>query len=557
LESTANRKLLLTSVCQPFGEEHGDGFGVSYEGSHQIMWAQGIFRTRGTTTQWGIDFIAENLQIPTTTLHYPTMRRFISEIKKGYDYVGIAFVSPTLHKMIPMVQAIRQHAPATKIILGGYGTALGDEQLGPYADHICHGEGVAFMRRLLGERVDAPIVQPDITQTQRMFGMPLLSRTGYVFAGLGCPNGCDFCATSYYFDRKHIMILPDGPAILRAIQQIRARHPDITTIWINDEDFLLNETRGRSFLEAIRQSSLPPLSLSVFSSVKALSKYKASELVEMGIDWIWVGFEAKRAGYAKMQGRPYPELFADLRAHGISIMASMIIGFDYQTPETIEEEFEELIALRPSMSQFLIYGPAHGTPSHARLQAEGRLNNMLLSEHHLHDGFSLGFEHPHIGAEQMSAIQRGLYREEFRRLGPSVFRVAEDYLEGHVALRDHPATRVRAKAARYGQDAHCAAKVIRAAKRYLSPDLYPWLEGLRDRLLHEVGPLTPKDRVIERLAPVILAREHFKLHHDVGLQPEFTRRSYRTGSPKLSVRALIDAAASLIPGPLLVPPQGR
>ena len=38
----------------------------------------------------------------------------------------------------------------------------------------------------------------------------LLEETGYVFAGLGCPNGCDFCATSHYFKRRHIRFLPDG-----------------------------------------------------------------------------------------------------------------------------------------------------------------------------------------------------------------------------------------------------------------------------------------------------------------------------------------------------------
>ncbi len=158
------RRLLLSSVCQPFGVEFGDGFGSSYEGSHQIMWAQGIFRTRATTTQWGIELIAANLQIPTTTLHYPTMDQFIAELRRGYDYVGIAFVSPTLHKLIPMVGAIRRHSPRSKIILGGYGTALGAQRLAPYADHICRGEGVRFMRELLGEPVDAPILQPDITQ---------------------------------------------------------------------------------------------------------------------------------------------------------------------------------------------------------------------------------------------------------------------------------------------------------------------------------------------------------------------------------------------------------
>ena len=233
------KKVLLSSVTQPFGVQHGDGFGVSYEGSHQIMWAQGVFRPRATTTQWGIDFIAANLRAPTTTLNYPTMAQFVAEVKKGYDYVGIAFVSTTMHKMIPMVQAVRRHAPGTKVILGGYGTALGDE-VAPHGDHICRGEGVAFMRGLLGEPADAPMVQPVVTQTGSLFSLPVLGTTGYVFAGLGCPSGCDFCATSHYFKRRHIRLLPDGAAILGAIERLRALHPGLDKFWINDEDFLLN-----------------------------------------------------------------------------------------------------------------------------------------------------------------------------------------------------------------------------------------------------------------------------------------------------------------------------
>jgi len=520
------RKLLLTSVCQPFGVEYGDGFGVSYEGSHQLMWAQGIFRTRGTTTQWGIDFIAENLQIPTMTLHYPTMDDFIAELKRGYDYVGIAFVSSTLHKMIPMAQAIREHAPSSKIILGGYGTALG-EQVAPYTDFMCRGEGVAFMRELLGEPVEAPIRQPLITQTQSLFSLPLLNKTGYVFAGLGCPNGCDFCATSHYFKRKHVLFLPDGKSILQAICRLREKEPEIENFWINDEDFLLNKKRGRGFLEAIRESRLPALSMSVFSSVKALSQYTASELVEMGIDWIWIGFEGQRAGYAKMEGRPYDELFADLHRHGISVMASMIIGFDYQTPEVIDHEFEQLMKLRPSMCQFLIYGPAHGTPSYQRLKDEGRLDPMMFDDNTKHDGFYLGFKHPHIDAEEMVAIQRNLYHREYARLGPSVFRIVEDWLTGYESLHDHPAPRVRAKAQKYRKNAHRPMSVIPASKRYVNAHNRRWLDLLQKRLVEKTGPMNKKEWAISKLAPAILWYTDFTMRHDIGQQPTFTRKTYR------------------------------
>ena len=522
------KKLLLSSVCQPFGPEYGDGFGVSYEGSHQLLWAQGLFRPRATTTQWGIDFIAENLKIPTTTLHYPTLEQFKKEVRKGYEYVGIAFVSPTMHKMIPMVEAVRKLAPSTKIVLGGYGTALGD-CLTPYADFICHEEGVGFMRKLLGESVDEPIRQPCIVQRSKLFSMPL-GRLGYVFAGLGCPIGCDFCATSHFFKRQHIKFLPDGPSILDAIQRLRERVPGLDDFWISDEDFLLSETRGRGFLQAVRQSDLPPLSLSVFSSVKALSKYSASELVEMGIDWIWVGYEGKRAGYSKMEGRSYRELFADLHNHGISVLASMIIGFDYQTAEIVREEFEELLSLRPTMCQFLIYGPAHGTPSYDRMNAEGRLLPEVYEDHSKQDGFTLGFTHPHIGQEEMSRIQRGLFREEFERLGPSVFRTVDDWLTGYVNLRNHPAERVRAKAERYGRDAHRAMMVIPSSKRYVNPASAGKLSELQKKLAEHTGGMTLGERLKSLLAPSMLRYTSFKLSHNLWQQPEFTRKTFRNGN---------------------------
>jgi hypothetical protein len=518
------KRVLLSSICKPFGKAHGDGFGVHYEGTHQIMWAQGIFRPRGVTTQWGIDFIAANLQAPVVTLHYPSMKQFIRELRKGYDYVGIAFVATTVHKMRPMVEAVRRHVPNTKIVLGGYGTTMADAVL-PEVDHICRGEGVAFMRELLGESIDAPIIQPHIIQDTSLFSLDL-GRIGYVFAGLGCPNGCDFCVTSHYFKRRHLRLLPDGAAILAAIQRLHERDPTIASLWISDEDFLLNRARGREFLEAIRSSGMPPQSISVFASVKALSHFTAAELVEMGIDWIWIGYEGHRAGYKKMTGRSYEELFADLHHHGISILASMIIGFDYQTPEIIENEFLELMRLRPTMSQFLIYGPAYGTPLNERMKEEGRLLP-TAEEPDKHDGFNLVFEHPNIGVEEMQQIQRQLFHREYELLGPSVHRVIEDWTNGYANLKDHPAERVRAKAEWYSERVHRAMAMLPASKKHLPPGDAGRVDALFQRISDETGPQTFTERSLTRFMPALMRWTEFKDRHGLWTQPPFTRKTFR------------------------------
>jgi haloalkane dehalogenase len=541
------KRVLLSSVCKPFGVDYGDSYLTSYTGSQQILWAQHIFRPWTTANQYGIDFIAQNLETPTVTLHYPSMDRFIAEIKKGYDYVGIAFVLPTMHKMVPMVEAVRKHAPNTKVVLGGYGAALGEEALAPYADYVCKTEGVQFMRELLGERIDRPIMQPDIIEASRIFTFIPIDPMGVIVAGLGCPNGCDFCATSAFFEHKHIRFLKDGNAVLDAIEGMRARHPGLSDFYVSDEDFLLDETFGRSFLAAVRERNPAKFSLQIYGSIRALSQYTATELLEMGVDAVWIGYEGQRAGYQKMRGRTYPDLIADLKAHGITVVTSMIIGYDYQTVDVIWQEFDALMAMRPSFCQFLIYGPSPGTPLWRRYLKDGRMdpgvaNDFLNVASRKGDGASLTFTHPHIGAPEMEAIQRELYREEYRRLGPSMFRTVDDWLAKYLALKDHPVARLRAKAEDFKRRAHQAQMVLPASCKYVNANVAAYLQDLEQRLCAATGPLSTKERAIRLLASPLLRFEDFRYRFDIGHQPVTSRREYRMAqAPKRAAEALQQA----------------
>ena len=539
-------RVLLSSIIQPFGPRHGDGFFVTADSNHQIFWAQDAFRIQTTNNQWGIEFIAANIQAPTTCLHYPSMRQFLRELRRGYDYLGIAFVASTRHKMEAMVRAARQHAPNTKIVLGGYGTTQ-IQETDAIADHVCRGEGVAFMRQLLGESSDPPLVQPDITQTQTLFSLPMPNPTGFVFAGLGCPNGCDFCATSHFFKRKHIPFLKSGDSVVQAMVDLRRRHQNLNSFTVIDEDLLLNESRGREFLTAMRSSNLPPLSLSVFSSVKALSQYRASELVEMGIDVVWVGYEGQRANYGKQAGRSYEELFSDLRHHGISVLASAILGLDYQTEEIVKQEFEELLRLEPTLTQFLIYGPNFGTPLHARMLAEDRLDQVAMSQPNKLDGCSLLFRHEHFSTKQIQTLQRKLYHEAFARLGPSVFRVVANWLEGYRTLRDHPQPRVRDKARRYGEDIHQALPAL-AGSRYFAPlASQDWLSELQQEITDVIGPMSKKQQLLAHLIPAMFRLTRLRMTHGIGMQPTHSRHSHRW--PNKSFRLM----QRLLEGPLAGP----
>ena len=134
MRQTYDQKSLLTTVCRPMGPQCGDAPSVGYELLYrQVTRAQGIFSPRTVNIQFSLEYIAENLDAPTVVLQYPSKRELIRELKKGYDYVGISFLMAIFHKVKEMVALIRQYAPNTKIVLGGYGTILTDEELKPYA----------------------------------------------------------------------------------------------------------------------------------------------------------------------------------------------------------------------------------------------------------------------------------------------------------------------------------------------------------------------------------------------------------------------------------------
>ena len=485
------KKVLLTTVCRPLGPKYGDAPSVGYELLYrQVTRAQGIFSPRTVNIQFSLEYIAENLDAPTVVLQYPSKRELIRELKKGYDYVGISFLMAIFHRVKEMVALIREHAPDARIVLGGYGTVLTDEELKPYADFICREEGVGFMRRLLGEpEIPMPYKHPLIVSHLKVFGWKV-SGTGKIFAGLGCPNGCDFCCTSHFFKRKHIKLLPDGKDIFAVIERYLDMDPSLVFLII-DEDFLLNKKRAMQFRDAVMNSG-KTLSIFAFSSVKAISQYTVEEILEMGIDGFWIGYEGTRSGYAKQQGRPIEEILTEFRAHGITILASMILGFDYQTPEIIARELDGLLKLKPALAQFLIYGPVPGTPFGERVAKEGLLHDRYVRDRELMyriaDGFTAGMKHPTLSAAEIEGLQRWCFEQDFQRLGPSIYRVLEGRLLGYQRLKNSPNPLLRQKAEIYAADLRSAYPVFLAG-RWLGPNaaVRRWIGDLERRTHAELG----------------------------------------------------------------------
>ena len=118
----------------------------------------------------------------------------------------------------------------------------------------------------------------------------------------------------------------------------------------------------------------------------------------------------------------------------------MIIGFDYQTEDVVAEELDKLMKLKPTLSQFMIYGPVPGTPFYERIIKENLLHDVYIKDPELFyrrgDGFTTMIKHPTLSPDQIEKIQRWCFKQDFERLGPSIIRVQETRLLGYQKLKN-------------------------------------------------------------------------------------------------------------------------
>jgi haloalkane dehalogenase len=436
-------------------------------------------------------------------LHYPSEREFARELRNyTYEYIGINFVVATFHKLRRMNELIRKYHPETRIILGGYGTVLSDEELIPYGDLICREEGIGFMRRLLGEDLARPIVHPYAPiESPRVYSYPLKTKVAHVTGGLGCPNGCDFCCTSHYFKRRYIPFVKSGQELYQIMihmeKQAKKAGDELSGFILIDEDFFLHEKRAREFLQCVRESG-KPLSIMGFGSVRGLSRFTADEIAEMGFDILWTAFEGTKSNFSKLNGKSLSDLYSTLKSRGVALLSSMIIGFSYQDRKKVLEEFQMITGLGPALWQVLIYFAFPGTPLHERMLKEGRYlpEYNTNPDYRTFDGFSMHWRHPHFSASELKQLQRELYSKNFHNLGPSLLRVVRVWFEGYRNLKDSANPLLRGRAQHMKEYVRRAVPAIYPAMLFgPNKDRRADARELLEEITRETGKISMKERI--------------------------------------------------------------
>ncbi len=474
----AHARVLLCSVFGPYGQddEYGSRRLNPMELYHnQVTRTQGAFSLRMFHRSWGLMMIQANIEAPCALLDFPTLDRFIEEIRTHeYDVVGISSIIPNIFKVKKMCELIRQYLPKATIVIGGHIANVPDLHERIDADHIIRGEGVRWFRRFLGENEDRPLRHPMITSGfgTRNMGVNPKERRGDVAAtiipSVGCPLGCNFCSTSAMFGGKgkSVNFYETGDELFHVMRQI-ADTMGVRSFFMMDENFLFHRKRALRLLELMEQHG-KSWSLYVFSSANVLRSYTIDQLIRMGVSWVWMGIEGRNSQYAKLSGIDTFELVRELQSNGIRVLGSTIIGLENHTPENLGEAIEHAARHDTDFHQFMLYTPIPGTPLHAELSAKGLMKDE--SEYHLsdiHGQLILNYRHPHLDDRQTAEFMLQAFDRDFQVNGPSTVRIVRTTLAGWRRHRNHPDPRVRDRFAWEARElATTFSAVVAAAKLY-------------------------------------------------------------------------------------------
>ena len=435
---------------------------------------QGIFTVEAHMHLVGPFIIAQNISAPCVVLDHPTMENWVEEIKKGYDYVGISSLTPNMESVVEMFRMVKKHSPKSETILGSFaaqsfGAYYPREECKKLVDHVVLGDGVRWFREFLGDDVNAPVRQHLLPKCA--FGsVPWLDKwppgdTAPLIAAVGCDRGCDFCTTTTHFGgKRHTLVTPEQVKNEMKMWQEHAPGIDFIIYEEDQDKEFINEV-GR-LLREDPDIDFSQFMITILISINTLSTFDdLDELAHNNIGNMFIGLESKFApdqGYGKRVGDA-KKILHGLYARGMATLIGWMAGFDFHTRETLEEDFQYLLACEPTAAQLTRVTPYPGTPLYNRLKEEGRVKPFKWEDVSFYGG---GMIHKHLYEHEIMEFIRNGDQRLLHTWGPTLLRFFKLSFNAYERFKESDDKHFQQIARRHQQRLYEAYTMLAAMERF-------------------------------------------------------------------------------------------
>jgi len=365
------------------------------------------------------------------------------------DVVGLSSLTPTIRLAYKAAKAVKAVDEDMKVVVGGvHATFMWREVLEecPHVDYVVLGEGEETMSQLIealekeakprgipgialrnesGEAVmtgpwrpvDLERLPPPARHLLPMdrytvFDRPV--RVVHIMASRGCPYGCVFCATSYYFGRR--VRFRRVEQVLDEVAECADKYKTKTFAFTDDE-LTINKRWFDSFLKGLRERGLD-IRWTCGSRVDSVDERLLARMFSSGCTTIYFGVESGSQETIDKIGkridlRQAEKVFEAIRKVGGSAVATFILGFPWETVDDMKKTIKFALKLDPDYAQFTYATPYPGTPLYEMAKEHDLIVDHDWSHYTTVRPVMRGF---HFGIEEVEALFKEAYTKFYVRL---------------------------------------------------------------------------------------------------------------------------------------------
>ncbi len=306
------------------------------------------------------------------------------------DIVGVCGMGVQFPRQKELLKYYRERGHY--VIAGGSYASLCPEHYADLADSVIAGEAEKIFpefcrdfeagtpRPLYHETgtialTDSPCPRFDLLKLDRYHAITMqFSR--------GCPFRCEFCDIIVMFGRK-----PRVKPFEQIGRELDAlRHAGVHNVFFVDDNLIGNLPLAKGLLKYLRAYQEKHHYRFNFGTEASLNMAQHPDLLGLFRDanfgWVFIGIESTDPASLKETLKTqnlHEDILTSVRriyAHGIEVMAGFIIGFDHDSMDTFEQQYQFITdsGIQAAMIGLLTAMPK--TPLHERLMKEGRLSTL-------------------------------------------------------------------------------------------------------------------------------------------------------------------------------------
>ncbi len=303
------------------------------------------------------------------------------------DIVALSFMTCNAPRAYEIADRFRDRGKM--VVMGGLHASACPAEAAEHADVVFVGEAEEtwpqFLRDFRAGRVKSVyrasrLVPPELIPIpDRLLAKRnrRLSKVS-VIATRGCPYGCDFCSVTTFFGRQ--LRCRPVPQVMAEIEEALALENNrVRLLAFKDDNFAINKEFAHELLE-----NLIPLNVQ-FMAASDLRSLDDPELIKTmrraGCMLLAAGLESVHPCHVSRFGKTYEdpgkikEVISLLHRNNIYLWGSYIVGFDEDTPESIDRMYQQAVDLGIDFFTIAILTPFPGSELYEKMLKENRIVN--------------------------------------------------------------------------------------------------------------------------------------------------------------------------------------